>query len=249
MQDWQVPRRQHGFTVLELLTTTVVLTLVFGGALTMVLHSMQSFDEEIQLLVVDQNGFLIDHPECLTYIPQGPHKGFYSSPMGKDGTGGPKDVLAKINGLDGSAFMYPTQFSNRGLRGMTPMQDSSGNWVIFAHANKAAVRRLVSIDPATGLDTLIMPVTQIYEGIAEHPEDGKIYAVTGWELWVIDYLNFTETMVAPHAHPRTEALEYAYGDSVPAITVPGVDTSWTTGGALFCFAQNYGLMVMNPATG
>ncbi len=56
--------------------------------------------------VVDQNGFVIDHPECLTYVPSGPYKGFYSVPTGKDDTGGPKNVLCKIDGLTGDAYMW-----------------------------------------------------------------------------------------------------------------------------------------------
>ena len=33
-------------------------------------------------VVVDQNGYVIDHPESMTYYPVGPDKGFYSAPMG-----------------------------------------------------------------------------------------------------------------------------------------------------------------------
>ena len=53
-------------------------------------------------------------------------------------------------------------------------------------------------------------------------------------------------------HRRTEGLGIAFGDSGPAITVPGLPSAWTDQGALFAYSDNEALLLVyahNPAPG
>ncbi len=208
-------------------------------------------------VVRDQNGFVIDHPECLSYVPGGDNKGFYSSPMGKDGTGGPKNVLAKIDGLTAEAFMYSMPFTYKGMRGMTSVYDPiAGEWILLgiAHNNKDA--KLVTFDLDTGEQSLVMDLDDAwgapaFEGLSAHPDPDKLYVMTGWKLGELDRTTGVITDVADHtAHARIEALEIAFGDDGPAIEVPGVDPDWTEDGALFSFSNKTDdLLVYNPDGG
>ncbi|MHC4100264.1 MAG: hypothetical protein ACYSW1_05190, partial [Planctomycetota bacterium] len=172
-------------------------------------------------VVVDQFGFTIDHPECLTYVPSGPHRGFYAVPNGKDGTGGAEHTLAKINAMDGSCFMYPTPVGQTQIRSMVSVQNPvTGDWVIVAYSR----------DPVESL---------------------KLYAIKKNAFMEIDVNTGVVTQVRDLSEwERMEALESAFGDNGPAIDIPGVDASWTANGALFAFSDSEdALLVLNPATG
>ncbi len=202
-------------------------------------------------LVIDQNGFTIDHPECLTYLPSGPHKGFYSVPSGKDDTGGPKNVLCKIDGLTADAYMYPTaQFTYKSIRGMTTVWDADlGDWIMYGIAHNNNDPKLVTFNPATGAQTLISTLDTLgsaYEGLATHPTDpDKLYIMTGWKLAELDIATGAVNEMADHAAwSRTEALELMVGDNGLAVTIPGVDPNWTQQGALFGFSDSKNMMLI-----
>ena len=77
-------------------------------------------------VVVDQNGFEIDHPEAFTYIPSGDYKGFYAVSNQKDSTGGPQHTLARINGMDATCVMSPQPvMPDAQIRGMTTVPDAT----------------------------------------------------------------------------------------------------------------------------
>ena len=209
-------------------------------------------------VVADQNGFAIDQPECLTYVPSGPDKGFYTSPMGKDGTGGPKNVLAKINGMTGKAFMYSTPFTYTDLRGMVTIPDGAGGWIIYAVAHNNFDTKLVELNPADGSQTWVVDLdanaladaaagfSGEFEGLAVHPTDpDKLYIMSGYKLAELDISSGAVNEVADHQiWARTESLELMTGDNGLAITVPGVDVSWTQEGALFAFSDNLDMMLI-----
>ena len=211
--------------------------------------------------IVDQNGTNLDHPESLTYIPSGPHLGFYTVPSGRD-FGGPRNMLAKIDLLNASAQLYPVQIGFRQIQSMNSIREPNGDWTLYAFARRLGdgtlAHQLITIDLDTGLGTTVMMVTQHYQGLSDHPADNKLFGITeSQELWIIDYNNMTETLVGPTLQPgRVEALEYAYGDNAKNINltgIPGVTPAWTAQGILFTFGDmdegGVGLSIVNPGTG
>ncbi len=208
-------------------------------------------------MVVDQNGYALDHPEGMTYYPVGPDKGFYCAPMGKDGTGGPKNVLAKIDPMTGKAFTYSTPLTYKGIRGMTTAYDPvAGEWTMYAIAVNGGNPKLVKIDPATGVDTLVMDLPtpageNNWEGLSLHPSFNMFYGITGAKLYEINLLTSAVTQKGNHAAwSRTEALEIVFGDDSNAITIPGVPPGWTNDGALFCFSDDKNqMLVYDPTSG
>jgi hypothetical protein len=202
-------------------------------------------------VVVDQNGFVVDHPECLTYVPSGPDRGFYCVPSGKDSTGGPEFVLMKIFGFDASAEAYPNPIGFERIHGMVSKYNAgAGKWEIIAFAETPSLC-LISIDPATGIGTKIMDVNEKYEGLALHVDPTKLWGVEKHTFWEIDLVTGVETEMADlSAWERIEAFETAFGDNGPAITIPGVDPTWTQNGALFFYSDSENeLLVLNPANG
>ena len=164
-------------------------------------------------VVVDQNGYAIDHPECLTYVPSGPNKGFYTSPTGKDETGGPAHVLAKIDGMTGDAFMYSAVFAYRGLRGMTTIPDGSGGWIIYAVAENNKDAKLVTLDPVTGTQALVSDIDDDlgkFQGLATYPTDpDKLYIMTDSKLAELDIASGQVNVMADHSATarRTSAAQ------------------------------------------
>ena len=200
-------------------------------------------------VVLDQNGYAIDHPECLTYVPSGPNKGFYSSPTGKDETGGPRHVLAKIDGMTGDAFMYSNVFTYKGLRGMTTVPDGSGGWIILAVAANNKDAKLVALDPVTGAQALVSDIDDDigkFQGLATHPTDpDKLYIMTDSKLAELDIASGQVNEMVDHsAWARTEALELMMGENGAAIVIPGVDPDWTQQGALFGFSDTLNMMLV-----
>ena len=197
-------------------------------------------------VITDQNGYVIDHPEGFTYIPNGPDKGFYAVSTHKDDTGGPQHTLAKINGMDATCVMYPSQLNYRNVRGMTTVPDGAGGWTMYAVSHNNWINpSLVEIDPATGVDTQVLDLTHFYaafnqfEGLSQHPDPNFLYILTGWELVECDLRDGSLTLVADHSvWARTESLEIAFGDNGQKISIPGVPGGWTNNGALFGFSDS-----------
>ena len=208
-------------------------------------------------VVVDQNGYVLDHPEGMTYYPVGPDKGFYCAPMGKDGTGGPTHRLTKIDAMTGRAFVYSTPLTYKGLRGMTTAYDPiADQWTMYAIAQNNGTPKIVKINPATGVDTLVMDLPTPsgpyqWEGLSLHPSPNMFYGITGSRLYEINRLTSVVTLKGDHnVWARTEALEIVFGDDSNAIAVPGVPPGWTNDGALFCFSDGKDqMMVYHPQSG
>ncbi|MHC4446901.1 MAG: hypothetical protein ACYSXF_03725 [Planctomycetota bacterium] len=112
-------------------------------------------------------------------------------------------------------------------------------------------QNLISIDPASGAGTVVMPLSRPYEGLAHGP-DGTFYAALGQELWRIDPGAGTETLIGSHGFGEVEALEYAFGDHDLQIEVPGVPPAWTAQGVLFGFSDDDDAFLIfdpDPVTG
>ena len=203
--------------------------------------------------VRDQDGNLVDEIESLAYIPSGPDKGLYGV-TNYDGNVATR--LARINILDAKTTVYPVDTGFGNVEGMVAVREpATDKWVLYA-TNQANVpqggggkKNLISIDPATGLGTLVMKLDRKFEGLAKGP-DGTLYAAKGDELWMIDPLAGTNTRIGEHDYDDVEALEFAFGDNAPQIDVPGVPQEWTENGILFGASDEVNsILILNPATG
>ena len=110
-------------------------------------------------------------------------------------------------------------------------------------------KNLISIDPATGIGSMVMPLGAKFEGLARGPT-GLLYASDDDELWVIDLYMGTVTEVGDHAYDDVEALEYAFGDNAPQIEIEGLSSDWTDDGVLFGFSDHdNAVLILNAETG
>ena len=110
-------------------------------------------------------------------------------------------------------------------------------------------QNLISIDPETGVGTVVMPLGVEIEGLALGP-DGIFYGSDNNKLWRIDVDAQTVTQIGSHSFGEVEALEYAFGDYDPQVEVPGIPSSWTANGILFGFSDDdNAFLIFDPATG
>ena len=210
----------------------------------------------------DQLGVAPPEMEAFTYIPEGVYKGYYAS---SNYAAWAKSRLVKINHLTAEATTYPVDIGFGFVVGMTAYKDEmTGNWLIYAtHRGKVGgvgpnVTNLISIDPATGVGTLVQPIldaaTTAYQGLTLGP-DGLLYGVTNiprTTLRTINPATGVEAVIGQMStlNLKVEALEWAFGESDPKIVIPGVDETWTENGVLFAFSDDTDtFMVVNPATG
>ncbi len=116
--------------------------------------------------------------------------------------------------------------------------------------NTPVDKNLISIDPATGLGTLVVGLGARFEGLAQGL-DGTLYAAWHKEIWKIDpAASPALTRIGAHTFGNVKSLEYAFGDAAAAIDLPGVPAGWTADGAQFGFSDDFNtLIVVNPATG
>jgi hypothetical protein len=211
-------------------------------------------------VVTNQWGQAMGDFESLAYVPEGPHRGFYTSVN----SGPYARRLIRVSGLDASAYVYPSISGPGFIRGMAAMKRLDGQWTIMAVTTRAnaTIRELVSIDPATGLATWCMDLGRIYEGIAVDAP-GALYGVVHdtasdhSELWIIDPdptdgAFGPEDRVGGNAWPRVEALEFAFGDNTPPIEgLPPPAHTWDhSRGVLFAFSDDADeLLVINTTNG
>lgn len=218
-------------------------------------------------VVRDQFGAIPPEMEAFTYIPDGPHKGYYASSNYDAWT---RSRLIKVNDFDASAYRYSNDVGFGFIVGMTAYQDADdgGKWKIYAtHRGKIRapadpstpgfgsgldLTNLISIDPATGIGTRLHPIIEApataYQGLALGPDMNDpskmlLYGVTNIPksmLRTIDPATGAEGIVGQMSasNLKLEALEWAFGDHPPGtITLPGIDPSWTTYGVLFAFSD------------
>ena len=199
--------------------------------------------------VRDAAGTTLRDMEGLVYIPAGPHRGLYVSPI--DGTHQGK--LAKLSVFDATATVFADQILD--LNGSAVMVDgmiahldpATQSWKIWATLSSHDA--LIEIDPATGTGQVITNLDRGYAGLAQGP-DGMMYGIKSDAFYRIDPVTFDETLLGTHSFGKTEGLEYAFGDNAPQVEIPNVPGSWTADGVLFAFSDdNDTLLVFNPATG
>jgi len=204
-------------------------------------------------VVKDQNDSPVTDIEALAMIPHGPNKGLYGAANYYETR---PTKLVKISGLDAKSTVCAANVGFDKVEGMVGVQDPDTlEWSLLG-VTKGPERSLISIDPATGVGTLIMETDNWYQGLAMDP-DGTIYAVRKdpAQLWTIDPENQEEELVGEiDGFTKLEALEYAFGDGDPRIKIPlvghdVVPDSWTMDGVLFGFADNQdALLIMNAGT-
>ncbi len=202
--------------------------------------------------VRDQWGTVMEDLEALTFIPSGPHMGFYA---GANYYETKPSRIIKINPLDASAVTLPSNVGYEKVEGLLAVKVGS-EWRLMGSTQKSG-RALIWIDPVTGAGTLIKLCANNYDGLAMSP-DGTLYGVTRTSparLYRIDYeAPFAADVLVGNmtGYSDVEALEWATGDNAAKIDCTGVvpDPSWTANGILFSFAdpQN-ALLIVNPATG
>jgi hypothetical protein len=211
-------------------------------------------------IVKDQNGAIVTDCEALTCIPAGPHEGLYAGANFYEAT---PSRLVKVNGIDpGNSYKYPVNVGFNKIEGMTAVQDWGGipGWSILAvtkHHNPGdGDHCLLRIDPATGIGTLIMPTNERYDGLALSPPGTPAGTIYGWArddgVWIINPVAGTETRLPGNApFDRVDTLEWAWGDSLPAIDcTPVAPAAWTANGVLFGFDDDSNaLLILDPATG
>ncbi len=213
--------------------------------------------------VRDQFGATPSEMEAFTYIPVGSDKGFYAS---SNYDAWKRSRLIKINILDASAERYTTDIGYGFVVGMTAYYEAPpvDKWYIYAtHRGSVAgvgpnVTNLIRIDPATGVGSLVQPIlvasATAYQGLTLGP-NGLLYGITNIPrstLRTIDPLTGAEDVIGllSTSDRKVEALEWAYGEYDPKITMPGVPATWTTDGCLFAFSDAFDeFMVVNPSTG
>lgn len=213
--------------------------------------------------VRDQFGATPPEMEAFTYIPIGPDKGFYAS---SNYDAWKRSRLIKINILDASAERYTTDIGYGFVVGMTAYYEGPpvDKWFIYAtHRGSVAgagpnVTNLIRIDPATGVGSLVQPIlvasATAYQGLTLGP-NGLLYGITNIPestLRTIDPLTGAEDIIGllSASNRKIEALEWAYGEYDPKITIPGVPSTWTTDGCLFAFSDAFDqFMVVNPTSG
>ena len=207
-----------------------------------------ALDEFIVLgTILDQDGQIVDEIESLGYIPSGPHKGLYG--VANDDDDDELARLVKINVLGASATVYAASTGFGNVEGMIVFWDPSSNeWVIYATQSGGGTENLIKIDPATGLGTLVMDLGQRFEGLALGPNN-ILYGAKEQELWAIDLVGRTVTLIGSHSFAHVEALEFAHGDYDLAVHIPGIPDEWTANGVLFGFSDTAnGVIILNPET-
>ena len=183
------------------------------------------------------------HVEALGWFPDGPYRGMYGVAAA---VGLPVGTLLRLHPFDGSARII----MDLGLRvtgGVGYYDSDLGRWVLLLAEKKKEY--LFTVDLQTGDITIVFPDCQVYQGLAIGP-DGLVYGCTYTALWTVDLSTGVETKVGDMpGTTKCEALEFAFGDDGPAITVPGVPPAWTQNGLLVGFDDDTdNLLIIDPSS-
>ncbi len=211
--------------------------------------------------IIDQNGNVVNDLECLTFIGDGPHKGFYAATNldRKD-----RARLVKIDPLTAEAFTYPINIGAGYVVGMVAAAHPvTGEWSIFAtHGAEGDPTNLIRIDPLTGGGDVIASLNGTYEGLAldgadrlfgirrdfDNDDHGRLYRINPAAADPADI----EVAVGPMmSWGKMEALEFAIGDLDIDIQTHGlVPGSWTKEGMLISYSDDLNqFLVVNPENG
>ncbi len=183
------------------------------------------------------------HVEALGWFPDGPYRGMYGVAAA---VGLPVGTLLRIHPFEGSDRFL--MYLGRRVTGGVGYYDSDlGRWVLLLAEKKKEY--LFTVDLQTGDITIVFPDCQVYQGLAIGP-DGLVYGCTYTALWTVDLSTGVETKVGDMpGTTKCEALEFAFGDDGPAITVPGVPPAWTENGLLVGFDDDSdNLLIIDPSS-
>ncbi len=203
--------------------------------------------------VVDQSNNVVEDLEALTFIPNGPHMGFYA---GANYYETKPSRIVRINPLDATCVVLPSNVGYEKVEGLLAVRHPVTNeWRLMGSTQKSG-RALIYINPTTGAGSLIKLCANNYDGLAMSPA-GVLYGVTRTSpprLYRIDYTTMgPDTLVGNlTGYSDAESLEWAYGDNAAKVDCTGIvpDPSWTAGGILFSFVEpQNALLILNPATG
>ena len=227
--------------------------------------------------IIDQYGNSPKEIECFAAIPSGPNKGFYGV---SNYLGSTNSRLIKISPLDASATRYPDDIGFGFVVGMIAYQEIPGDvnsWTLYATQGglSAPVRRLIRIDPSTGVavdpgDVLhVIEAFSAYQGLAVGSTEPHVfYGVTNWSgdgtlgpkkatLRKIDFGPLglgppVESVVGvlwPNTYTKVESLEFGFGLLSPQLDIPTVPQTWMDNGVLMAFDDiTDDFFVINPDT-
>ena len=183
------------------------------------------------------------HVEALGWFPDGPYRGMYGVAAA---VGLPVGTLLRLHPFDGSSRII-MDLGRRVTGGVGYYDSDLGRWVLLLAEKKKEY--LFTVDLQTGDITIVFPDCQVYQGLAIGP-DGLVYACTETELWTVNLSTGVETKVGDMpGTTKCEALEFAFGDDGPAITVPGVPPAWTQNGLLVGFDDDTdNLLIIDPSS-
>ena len=201
--------------------------------------------------VKDENNIAVTGLEGLAFIPRGPHVGLY----GIANAGTLIATLIRISPLNAEASVYPNQIGFDGAQGLVAVQDPDTlQWSLLGLTRNGGSSDLISIDPATGLGTLVVTTGREYVSLAWR--DGTIYATDEVpDLWTIDPGTGTETRIGAISDADVGSVANVIGDEELRIKVPSqgdgvVPDSWTMEGILFGYSDtDDALMIIQPSKG
>ncbi len=223
-------------------------------------------------VVTDQFGATVIDIEGMARIPLGFQKGIYGTTNFKDNN---PTKLIRINPLDATAWLFPTEVGFWKVAGLTPYKKPSGDWILLGttkNTNQGDLQaKLIEIDPVTGLGTELMDLgIMLMTGLALD-EAGVLYGVdrglgnagevplnTASDLYIIHWQMPPGSQSLEHigtipTWSKVEGLEFAFGDNafpIDCSTVPGTNPSWFKDGVLIGFSDGYDmLMIINPNNG
>jgi len=221
-------------------------------------------------VVVDQNNNTVRDVEALAFVPAGPYRGFYGMTNYNDTQ---PTKMVKINALDATAWEYDLPVGFWKVSGLVAFQDpGDGEWSLIGatkHTGEADfAAKLIQVDLETGLATELMDLgIMMMAGLAMDAR-GKLYGVdrgldlagevppgTQSDLYEIKPWDSPQELkhLGPLPWNKVEAMAFAMGDfkaKIDASAIPGVNTSWTTHGALLGFSDEFDmLMIIDPKNG
>ena len=226
-------------------------------------------------VVETASGDVVADCESLGFVPSGVAKGLYAVST-RDAYAG---HLVKIDPLTAVAEVFAPKVvpgngggevsnnwdgSSRKVTGMVAYYDTGDDeWYLLAASSedrkssktRIETRELIRIDPRDGTSTMVATQAMLGDGLRFESlgMDAKrdLYATSRTHFFRIHQeAGFWVEEIGATGLDKAEALEVAFGDYQPSITIPGVDPSWTEYGVFFAACEKTQMFgVLNPADG
>jgi hypothetical protein len=214
-------------------------------------------------VVMTRGGAKLKDLESLTFVPHGSAMGLYSIPTKNPFEG----QLVRMDPLSGRAEVVGPRLVPSGTKVTGLISDYDGDadkWYLLgctgdnvkSDPDRNEPRTLIRIDPMTGASVIVASESELgdgrrFEGLARDAK-GDLFAISRTHFYRIheDAGGYWVEDFGTTGLDKAEALEFVTGDAMAAITVPGVDPTWTEYGILFVFddtSTSFG--VLNPADG